>query len=312
MEAGTGLLNAWKLTLVALCCASLFGLASAGPAAAKPAKTGLTIQPWAEGLFGYVSSPNAEACATNRRVIVFQQLGKARKPGTDKRVVGDRSGDAAASYQWSVEAPPSGRFYAQAPKKAGCEAALSKTIRSVPPGDAPGVGERTDYPPCGPYVSEGTSEVCRFDRVHMDLESEGATSPCRFGNSSGGCSGAIRSGLFPWGKNAAGEGTRGRISWGPNGSIRSVSIVTWRLGQGAPAASLDGTVPNAGSPRLTITDGFAQNDLGWPGGDHFYTPDIPGQAAGEPGGPLAINFQNGSGLSFGAEVDITGYLYLKR
>jgi hypothetical protein len=63
------------------------------------------------------------------------------------------------------------------------------------------------------------------------------------------------------------------------------------------------------SANFTITDGIAANDLGYPNGDHFYTPNIPGQQAGEVGGPLYLDFQFHSG---GSTVKIHGYLYLKQ
>ena len=43
-------------------------------------------------------------------------------------------------------------------------------------------------------------------------------------------------------------------------------------------------------------------------GDHFYTPDLPGQDAGELGGPLYFDFSTGTNRN---NVTIEGYLYLK-
>lgn len=288
------------------------GLIGAGPAAAKPAHTKLTIQAWSEGLFGYVTSPDAERCATNRRIVVFQQQGATRRPASDKRVAGDRAGDAAASYQWSVETGRTGKFYARAAKKAGCADALSGSIRSRPTSQDPGGNQRTSYPICGPYVSEGPTEICRFDQLHLHVEGT-ISSPCRFGNETGSCGGQPTAGLFPWGDTGNGERPGVSFVWSPSEGRRSLRITVFRDGQGTlPAALLYGSVPNSGSPRLTIDEGYAQNEKGHPNGDHFYTPDLPGQAAGEPGGPLAINVQNGGSISTSAEVDISGYLYLKR
>jgi len=64
------------------------------------------------------------------------------------------------------------------------------------------------------------------------------------------------------------------------------------------------------SDRYTITDAYAQNEAGYPNGDHFYTPDPAGAAAGRVGGPLKLNFENGSGTDFGAKSWVSGYLYL--
>lgn len=308
-------MNKSKLGVLAMAAVAiaLLGVAGASGAGAKPAQTRLTIQASPGGLFGYVKSADPERCAKNRQVVVFQQLGDGRDRGSDKRIAVDRSGDSEASYQWSVRTGRKGRFYAEAERKAGCRAALSRTTRSLATGEGPGAGERTDYPPCGPYVSEGTTYICKFDGMHLELEQEGAFNPCRFGSGSGDCPGIATRGLFPWGRTSFGFRPKVKIFWNWNGSSRNLTFVAYHPDQGnTGVAHLGGTVPNAGSARFTITDGFAQNDSGYPNGDHFFTPDLPGQGPGEPGGPLAINFQNGSGTDFGAQVDIWGYLYLKR
>ena len=183
------------------------------------------------------------------------------------------------------------------------------------PGRKPAAaGERTDYPPCGPYVNEGTSFICKFEQLHLDLEGVGAFSKCRFGDDSSACQGVATNGLFPWGRTFASRGRpKVKIAWGWNGSSRDLTVITYRDDQGATGvANLTGTVPNAGSPRFTVTEAFAQSGDGYPNGNHFYTPNLPGQGPGEPGGPLAINFQNGTGTDWGAVADIWGYLYLKR
>jgi hypothetical protein len=63
-------------------------------------------------------------------------------------------------------------------------------------------------------------------------------------------------------------------------------------------------VPNSSSPRFSVSLAYA---LEWP---HpfvrWLTPDLPGIPAGEPGGPLSIDFKNGY---IGADVYIKGYLY---
>jgi hypothetical protein len=104
-----------------------------------------------------------------------------------------------------------------------------------------------------------------------------------------------------------------RIYWQPEGSERSVVMVSFwgsdREGNGA--AHLGGHIPNSSSNRFTVTDAFAQNESGYPNGDHFYTPDLPGQAPGEVGGPLDFNFKNARSGGSG-EVWVSGYLYLKR
>jgi hypothetical protein len=169
------------------------------------------------------------------------------------------------------------------------------------------------YPPCGPYVSEGTSDICRFEQVYLVLEEEGFLDPCRFGSSNGACSGEGKDAPFPWGKSYNGENTRMRIVWRTDPSERAVTIAfSWGRQSGHDeVAWLSGHVPGAGSDRFTVTSAFAQYESNPDAGDHFFTPDLPGQGPGEVGGPLRFNFQNGSGTDIGAKLWVGGYLYLK-
>ena len=293
--------------VVAIACLSCLAVASAS---AKSAPTKLTIRSYPSGAFGYVESAS-KSCADQRKVEVFEQRGKRRDPAHDRRAGSDRAETSEDSYLWTVKTKRSGRFYARAAAKPGCAAALSATVRSLTVDKGIGA-DNPDVPICSPYVSEGPSEICRFTEMYLSLDQEGAFDPCRFGSGSGSCPG-VATGAFPWGQQGSGAKTRVRISWGWNGKSRDVTVVAYPGSDpsGNGAAHLGGTVPNAGSNRYTITDAFAQNDKGYPNGDHFYTPDLPGQAPGEIGGPLTINFQNGSGTDFGAECWISGYLYLK-
>lgn len=77
---------------------------------------------------------------------------------------------------------------------------------------------------------------------------------------------------------------------------------------------LRGSIPGPGSADFSIADGWAQpTEGGTPeqGGDRLYTPDIPGQAAGEFGGPLYLNFQSGTPTPNRNTVTFEGYLFLK-
>lgn len=307
------------VALVAVACASLAGAVSPAAAAAKPAATKLTIQVRSDRLVGFVSSPDPRRCAAGRRIVVFEQLGAAPNQGSDRRITGARARRDDGAYRWSTGTPRPGSYYAQAPAKPGCAADLSRSVRSVPIPEAPGLeppagAERTDYPPCGPYVNEGTSFICKFEQLHLNLEGVGVLTKCRFGDDASACQGFATNGLFPWGRTFFSRGhPKVKIGWSWNGSSRNLTVITYRDDQGdTGVANLTGTVPNAGSPRFTVTEAFAQSGDGYPNGNHFYTPNLPGQGAGEPGGPLAINFQNGTGTDWGAVADIWGYLYLKR
>jgi hypothetical protein len=292
--------------VVVLACLSCLAVASAS-AKSVPAK--LTIRSYPSGAFGYVESAS-KGCADQRKVEVFEQDGKRRDPANDRRAGSDRAEASEDSYLWTVKTKRSGRFYARAAAKPGCAAALSGTVRSLTVNQGIGA-DNPDAPVCSPYTSEGTSEICRFTELYLDLEQEGAFNPCRFGSGSGGCPG-LATGAFPWGQGGGGGRVKAQINWSWNGKSRNIQVVSYPGERsGAAWAHLGGTVPNAGSDRFTVTDAFAQNDRGYPNGDHFFTPDLPGQRPGEIGGPLGINFQNGSGTNFGAECWISGYLYLK-
>lgn len=275
----------------------------AAAASAKPAPSKLTIESVPSGAFGYVSSARA-ACAKGRQVVLFEAQGGQRRPASDPRVGSDRAEESEDSFLWSVETRREGRFYARATATRSCAAALSRVLPAVSPITGQGSPDST-YPPCSPYVSEGTSQICEFSELYLDLDQEGPFNPCRFGDSSGGCPGAA-TGLFPWGKTGARGKPRVQVSWRWNGTSRTLEVAS----EGS-AGRLDGTIPNSGSDRFTVTTGFARNDKGGSNGDYFFTPNLPGQGPGEVGGPLKLNFKNGSGTNFGAEAWISGYLFLK-
>lgn len=278
-------------------------------AAAKPASGEVTIHSRPGGVFGNVSSDVSGRCAANRRIVIFRRTGRGPAPQRDERIAATRSSDSAGGYEWSLDTQEVGRLYAVATRKPGCAPVLSVTVRSHPIGQPVNAAERTDYALCGPYTSEGFSRICRFEKLHLELREQSVGTPCRIGNASGECRGEVSAGLFPWATSGTDEGLTVQFVWAPTADAKAIRIYV--LGKAHPntiLASLTGTVPNAGSPRFSISEGYAQNEHGFPSGDYFYTPDLPGQAAGEPGGPLGINFQS---KGIGATVDVTGYLYLR-
>jgi hypothetical protein len=292
--------------LVAACCLM------PAAAVANPAPTKLSIQPYPGGVSGYVTTPKAKACASNRKVIVYQQTGDAPDRGKDPKIASDLAELSESSYMWTAKTGSTGQFYAGAEATKGCAAAFSEAVESQTPAFELG-SMQSNYPPCGPYVSEGTSEVCWFGQLYMSLDQEGAFNPCRFGPATGSCPGDGHDAPFPWGLNFYGRHVRGEVFWRDDGKVRAFTMVSyWGTASGGDgAAHLSGHLPSSGSDRFTITDAYAQNDSGYPNGDHFYTPDLPGQAPGEVGGPLKLNFENGSGTDFGAQVWASGYLDLK-
>ena len=70
---------------------------------------------------------------------------------------------------------------------------------------------------------------------------------------------------------------------------------------GLPVAVHSGTVAGPGSADFRVDSAYTV--LPRPG--KWRTPNLPGVRAGEPGGPLCIDFRNGK---FGADVFIHGYL----
>jgi hypothetical protein len=312
-----------KFTLVLALATSLVGLVVLGSAGAatrsatpkgaagKPASTKLSIRSYPGGVFGYVTSPTTATCSSDRKVVVYEQVGEQRDPQSDPRISTDLAEPSESSFLWTVKTGRSGQFYARAAAIKGCDEALSATAESQTP-TLEAAATNNKYPTCGPYVSEGTSEICNLGQLYLALDPEGAFSACRFGSSSGNCPGSAFDAPYPWGSTNTASSARTRMYW-QEGPVRSVTIVSFPglYPEGNGSAHLGGTLPNSGSDRFTVKDGFAQNDTGYPNGDHFFTPDLPGQAPGEVGGPLKLNFKNGSGIDRGAQVWITGYLYLK-
>lgn len=297
------------LLALALVAAFATGLAIAAPgqAVAKPAVTKVSIYGYPKGVFGYVESARAGRCAEGRKILVFRRSSPASgRP--DRRVATVRADRGPRAYQWSAKTGP-GSFYARAATVPGCAAARS----GVEAGGAvlAGIAEdRSDYPECSAYVSEGPTYVCRFPEMHVALDQQSPLVACSFSRSRGDCEGRGRTGPVPWGEDTYGGYPKAKLFW--NGT--SVTYVSYRSDQGnVGTAFLSGTVPAPGSPRFSISDAFAQNDRGVEQGDHFFTPDLPGQAAGQPGGPLYFRFVAGSGsLGLDADVYIAGYLYLRR
>jgi hypothetical protein len=279
----------------------------AASAVASPAPTRLSIHANPDGVYGYVTSPAAKPCSADRKVLVYEQVGKGRDPQDDRRVGADLAAAGGARHRWTVKTDRPGPFYAMATGTKRCRAALSDTVAP----DAPNLEESpltAGYPPCSPYVSEGASDICDLGKLHMSLSGGG-----RFGEPSGQQSGTGRGAPFPWGANYLGYASPMRIYWHPEGSERSVVLVSFwgDSAEGNGAAHIGGLIANSSSSSFTVTDAFAQNEAGYPNGEHFYTPDLPGQAPGEVGGPLNFNFDNGSGGGTG-DVYVSGFLYLRR
>jgi Ca2+-binding RTX toxin-like protein len=73
---------------------------------------------------------------------------------------------------------------------------------------------------------------------------------------------------------------------------------------GVPTGRLDGSAPDSSSAAFSVQNAWT---LKWPNPSiRWYTPDRPGVAPGQVGGPLYLNFRNGI---VGADAYIDGYLF---
>jgi hypothetical protein len=287
-----------------------------GTAAAKPvraAATTVTIRSVPGGIYGYVTSPAVESCAAGRKIEVLEQQGDQPDPAADRRIATTRAeGVGGDLYQWSIDTGGSNRLYARAAARHGCAAALSgaaPTLGLAAPGD-PGA---PSYPPCSPYVDEGTSETCELGLLYAELREESFLSSCSFGDARGNCPGQA-GGIFPWGTTSRGQRPGVRLYWTPSsGATRNVSLVSFQGidADGEGAAFLSGTMSWSGSDSFTVTDAWAQNELGGNYGDHFKTLSLPGREPGEVGGPLKINCRYEDSKAT-LQCWINGYLELRR
>jgi hypothetical protein len=276
-------------------------LPQAAPAAGSE-RTRLTIEALPEGVFGAVDSPS-RACAEGRRVAVFAQRGERRRPRADRRVATAKAKREGGVHRWYVRTRRGGELYARLSAKDGCRGDVTRSISLDDEPGGPGGGVGASATPCGPYVSETSSRICRLDQIYATIERV-----CRFGNSSAAdsCTGEALRGSFPWGQTGTQQFQR--ISFRFNHRTHELEYSTGRtftLGY----SYLRGTIPSPASAAFHIDEALAVNDQGETSGDRFYTPDLPGQNPGEPGGPLYLNYRGFSNDA--GEVYIHGYLYLR-
>jgi hypothetical protein len=168
-----------------------------------------------------------------------------------------------------------------------------------------GAAEGEEYPPCGPYVSEGTTTICRFEQLRLY-----GMGSCSITKDSGSCPGSV-SGPFPWGARGDGGAPLVWLTWKQVGPEKQVSVTSYEDRERPAVARLDGSIVNGAPDRFDVQDAFAQNDRPAGRGDHFYTPDFRGQAPGEVGGPLKFTFKDFNG-ALSSECLISGYLFLRR
>jgi hypothetical protein len=79
---------------------------------------------------GTVDSPKLHACADERTITVYQQLGNGQDPANDDEIGSDTSALNGDHGEWSIgnSGFKSGNFYAFAARTAACKAGSSDTI----------------------------------------------------------------------------------------------------------------------------------------------------------------------------------------
>jgi hypothetical protein len=279
-------------TIVAVACGAMVltatVTASPSSSANPPAKSAITIKPWPK-LFGYVKSSKT-GCVNNRRVAVFRQKGDKRNSAKDKRVATAVARHYHDTYQWSTGVDARGSFYAKARHEPGCEVAFSKTVRT-----SPGAGG-------GPPTCPGSADdvECVFSEVHFDTGGF-KSCPNYLKRDSGSCDGSSSGGPGDWDTCAS----FANFHWNPGGRLRGVAFYVDKCGTfpRVNEAYLEGFVNNDALGRYFATDAWGSSNPD----AHFCSPNPPieGQQAGEEGGPLALNFDNGT---IGADVYIHGIL----
>lgn len=161
-----------------------------------------------------------------------------------------------------------------------------------------GAGTGPEYPPCSPYLSEGAGSICRLQNLRIEARTGFQKEACQWTKATIDCEGRGLSGPFPWTNG-------GGVSWKPNGNGRTLSLTSYSGG-----TRLVGTLPAPDSPRFTVTDARADGgELPLDQADNFYTPNLPGQAPGEVGGPLEFRAKDYTD-PFRVELTFNGYLYL--
>jgi hypothetical protein len=116
--------------------------------AATPASTSLTIKGPNGDFHGRIDSPKLGKCVDGRLVNVYKQKGSKQQPSTDQPIGADTAERHGDHGVWSIgnSGFKKGRFYARAPKKNGCKAGASKTIKIGPASTKVTIaGENGDY-----------------------------------------------------------------------------------------------------------------------------------------------------------------------
>jgi hypothetical protein len=116
--------------LLTLALIATAALVFAALAAARPAKTTVTITGPNGDFSGKLFSPK-RSCLANRTVVVHKLLGNGFDPANDPVIGSDISERSGGHGEWSIgnSGFKHGRFYALAKKSVGCRAGFSPVIK---------------------------------------------------------------------------------------------------------------------------------------------------------------------------------------
>jgi hypothetical protein len=102
---------------------ALVALGMSGMASAKgKANTKLTIQGGGGLVQGEVKSPNENACADGRKVLIFRV-----KDGNSEKVASDRATQDGDRYQWA-KGFDGGRYFAKVKENSQCKGDSTETV----------------------------------------------------------------------------------------------------------------------------------------------------------------------------------------
>ena len=288
-------------TSLALLALALLVIPAAASAEGSPDHdaTGLSIQQSPVGLYGALRAPNGEQCGAGRGVVLYRMVGDHRDPGSDHRV-GDADashvGDASSElYMWSVPTKGTGTYYAVAAPEQGCAEIESDHVEVAPGADNGPIPECPDS-----SGDQSQPDVCHFG-IHLD-----AVICPSFSASVGGllpllCVGSA-SGNTAWAAPFSDlkSLTFARLSWYPDNDGRIVAY--HRTVAGFPIAGVEGHMKGPQYAEFDVTRAFTAVSTS----KMWATPAHTAVPAGEVGGPLYLDFQNGH---VGADVYIHGYLF---
>ena len=253
--------------LIALAVPVLLMIALVPSAQAKPGSTKVEIK-GVPSVYGYVNSSKPARCAAGRGISVFR-----KKAGKDSKIADARTKKNGGGWQWSIYGRPNGQIYAKADAKAGCKPGRSKSVKLTPVSDTPA-------PPC-PSLALGICSIGNSINTALRL---GSSNGCpNYQAPSASCDGAVVGGPAAWRSNPAGN-----VHW--NGASRE-SLRGFAYYNGD--AFLEGSTNGFRDEAFPIRDARATTT-----GPHFCTPNLPGKAAGDRGGPLKLVFRRTGNVSY--------------